>query len=120
MMEFTTPASYGNTTVNVSALARDNEIIAAGASSSAKHTSAHKDSDNDWPEPKSVSFEWVGKTNDGTSVTADVTGSLGQRLDRVDVLAHIPGFVKTIVGGVSGTNPYIYQVILSQEHPFIR
>lgn len=110
MMEFTTPASYGNTTVNVSALAQDNEIISAGASSSAKHTSAHIDSENDWPEPKTVSFEWRGSTRDGRSVVADVTGNLGQRLDRVDVLAHIPGFVKTIVGGVVGTKPYIYQV----------
>ncbi len=109
-MEFTTPASYGNTIVNVSALAKDDEIISAGALSSAKHTAAHRDSDNDWPEPKTVSFEWRGKTVDGRPVVADVTGSLGQRLDRVDVLAHIPGFVKTIVGGVVGTKPYIYQV----------
>lgn len=110
MMEFTTPASYGNTIVNVSALAKDNEIISAGASSSAKHTAAHRDSDNDWPEPKTVSFEWRGQTRDGRPVVADVTGSLGQRLDRVDLLAHIPGFVKTIVGGVAGTKPFIYQV----------
>ena len=109
-MEFTTPASYGNTTVNVSALAKDDEIISAGASSSAKHTAAHQDSDNDWPEPTTVSFEWRGKTRDGRPVVADVTGNLGQRLDRVDVLAHIPGFVKSIVGGVVGTKPYIYQV----------
>jgi Svf1-like C-terminal lipocalin-like domain len=110
MMEFTTPASYGNTTVNVSALAQDNKIISAGASSSAKHTTAHTDSENDWPEPKTVSYEWRGSTSDGRPVVADVTGNLGQRLDRVDVLAHIPGFVKTIVGGVVGTKPYIYQV----------
>lgn len=109
-MEFTTPASYGNTIVNVSALAKDDQIISAGASSSAKHTAAYKDSDNDWPEPKTVSFEWNGRTRDGRPVLADVTGSLGERLDRVDVLAHIPGFVKTIVGGVVGTKPYIYQV----------
>jgi Svf1-like C-terminal lipocalin-like domain len=110
MMEFTTPASYGNTIVNVSALAKDDEIISAGALSSAKHTAVHKDSENDWPEPETVSFEWKGQTRDGRPVVADVTGSLGQRLDRVDVLAHIPGFVKTIVGGVVGTKPYIYQV----------
>ncbi|ERF72681.1 hypothetical protein EPUS_07474 [Endocarpon pusillum Z07020] len=109
MMEFTTPASYGNTVVNVSALAKDDEIISAGASSSAKHTATNKDSENDWPEPKSVSFEWNGKTRDGRPVVAHVTGSLGPRLDRVDVLAHIPGFVKTIVGGVVGTKPFIYQ-----------
>lgn len=110
MMEFTTPASYGNTVVNVGALAKDGEIISAGASSSATHTTVHKDSANDWPEPETVSFEWKGVTRDGREVVADVIGDLGQRLDRVDVLAHIPGFVKSIVGGVVGTKPFIYQV----------
>lgn len=109
-MEFTTPASYGNTVVNVSALAKDDQIISAGASSSAKHTAAHKDSDNDWPEPQTVAYEWRGQTREGLPVVADVTGNLGPRLDRVDVLAHVPGFVKTLVGGVVGTKPYIYQV----------
>lgn len=110
MMEFTTPASYGNTVVNVSALAKDDEIISAGASSSAKHTATNKDTENDWPEPKSVAFEWNGSTSDGRPVVAHVSGSLGPRLDRVDVLSHVPGFVKTIVGGVVGTKPFIYQV----------
>ena len=116
-MEFTTPASYGNTIVNVSALAKDEEIISGGASSSAKHTAAHRDSENDWPEPQRVSFEWRGNTRDGRPVVADVTGNLGQRLDRVDVLAHIPGFVKTIVGGVVGTKPFIYQVCDLSSNP---
>lgn len=110
MMEFTTPAAYGNTVVNVSALAKDDQIISAGASSSAKHTAAHKDSENDWPEPRTVAFEWKGQTREGSPVVADVTGDLGPRLDRVDVLAHVPGFVKTLVGGVVGTRPFIYQV----------
>ena len=43
-------------------------------------------------------------------VEAEIMGELGERQDRVDVLSHIPGFVKTIVGGVVGTKPYIYQV----------
>jgi len=110
MMEFTTPASYGNTSVNVGGLARDGEIICAGANTTVTHTETSQDSDNDWPEPKSVKFEWTGKTKDGQEVTADVTGSLGEKLDRVDVLAHIPGVIKTLVGGVVGTKPYIYQV----------
>jgi hypothetical protein len=110
MMEYTTPPSYGRTVVNVSGIAKDGEIICAGTSSSATHLAASQDSVNDWPEPKEVLFKWTGKSSQGEEVTAEIMGELGQRQDRVDVLSHIPGFVKTIVGGVVGTKPYIYQV----------
>ena len=110
MMEFTTPPSYGRTTVNVAGLAKDGEIVCGGASSTIQHLAASQDSDNDWPEPKAVLCEWTGKTSDGKEVKAEMMGELGERQDRVDVLSHIPGFVKTIVGGVVGTKPYIYQV----------
>ena len=109
-MEFTTPPSYGDTKVNVSGIAKDGEIICASGSSTAKHLTTSQDSENDWPEPKSVHFEWIGKTKEGKEVKAELAGDLGERLDRVDVLAHIPGIIKTIVGGVVGTKPYIYQV----------
>ena len=110
MMEFTTPPSYGRTCVNVAGIAKDGEIVCGGASSSIKHLAASQDSDNDWPEPKAVLCEWTGKTSDGKDVKAEMMGELGERQDRLDVLAHIPGFIKTLVGGVVGTKPYIYQV----------
>ena len=110
MMEYVTPPAYGSTVVNVGGIARDGEIITAGSSNSAMHMEVKGDPENDWPEPGAVKFEWRGKTRDGQDVEAVLEGSLGQRIDRVDVLAHIPGFVKKIVGGVAGTKPYIYQV----------
>jgi hypothetical protein len=110
MMEYTTPPSYGRTTVNVGGIAKDGEIVCGGASSTIKHLAASQDSENDWPEPKAILCEWTGKTSDGKEVKAEIMGELGEKKDRVDVLAHIPGFVKTIVGGVVGTKPYIYQV----------
>lgn len=103
LMEFTTPPSYGRTSVAVGGIAKDGEIVCAGASHSIKHLAANQDSENDWPEPKAILVEWTGKTKDGQDVKAEVMGDLGNRADRVDVLAHIPGFVKTIVGGVAGT-----------------
>ena len=109
-MEFTTPPSYGTTSVHVGGLAKDGEIICAGTSTTVSHLETFQDSQNDWPEPKAVKYEWTGKTKDGQEVVASATGSLGERLDKVDVLAHIPGIIKTIVGGVVGTKPYIYQV----------
>jgi hypothetical protein len=110
MMEYTTPPSYGRTIVNVGGIAKDGEIVCGGASSTIKHLAASQDSENDWPEPKAILCEWTGKTSDGKEVKAEMMGELGEKQDRVDVLSHIPGFVKTIVGGVVGTKPYIYQV----------
>ncbi|PGH26989.1 survival factor 1 [Polytolypa hystricis UAMH7299] len=109
MMEYTTPPSYGSTVVNVGGIVTDSEIIYAGSSNSATHLDSAQDSDNDWPEPTAVKFQWDGKTKDGKDVSAVLEGALGQRLDRVDVMAEVPGFIKSIAGSVAGTKPYIYQ-----------
>ncbi|TAQ87548.1 hypothetical protein B7494_g4131 [Chlorociboria aeruginascens] len=109
MMEYSTPPSYGSTVVNVGGLIKDGEIITAGSSNSAVHSKVKGDEVNDWPEPEEVRFEWTGKTKDGKSVTAIIEGPLDERLDRVDVMAEVPGFVKVIVASAAGTKPYIYQ-----------
>ncbi|KAI6785425.1 Survival factor-like protein [Emericellopsis cladophorae] len=109
MMEFTTPESYGNTTVNVGGIVKDGEIIAAGCLNKATHTAVKEDTDNDWPEPKGVRFTWNGKNKEGKAVEGVIEGPIGDRTDRVDVMAEVPGFVKTIVASAAGTKPYIYQ-----------
>ena len=112
-MEYTTPPSYGSTVVNVGGITKDGEIICAGSSNSAMHTEVKGDPENDWPEPSAVKFNWTGKTKDGKDVTAEVSGSLGERLDRVDIMAEVPGFVKNIIAAAAGTKPYIYQVCIN-------
>ncbi|WEW60960.1 Putative cell survival pathways protein [Emydomyces testavorans] len=109
LMEYTTPPSYGSTVVNVGAIVKDGEIIYAGTSNTASHEETAPDLHNDWPEPKTVKFTWSGQTKDGKDVNAVIEGPLGQRLDRVDVMAEVPGVVKSIIGSVAGTKPYIYQ-----------
>lgn len=111
MMEFTTPPSYGSTVVNVGGIIKDDEIIAAGSSNSAVHTEIKGDPENDWPEPSAVKLTWGGNTKDDKAVEAVLEGSLGTRIDRIDVMAEVPGFVKTIVANAAGTKPYIYQYI---------
>lgn len=109
MMEFTTPPSYGSTKVNVGGIVKDGEIIYAGAGNSITHTGSAQDPESEWPEPTSIKWEWTGKSADGQEVSAVVDGSLGKRLDRVDVMGEVPGFIKTIAGSVAGTRPYIFQ-----------
>lgn len=112
-MEYTTPPSYGSTVVNVGGIATDGKILCAGSSNSAAHSQIKGDPENDWPEPGAVNFTWSGKTADGQDVEAVLQGQLGERLDRVDVMAEVPKFVKQIVAGAAGTKPYIYQVSYS-------
>ncbi|EEP80393.1 survival factor 1 [Uncinocarpus reesii 1704] len=109
VMEYTTPPSYGSTVVNVGGIVKDGEIIHAGTSNTASHVETTQDSDNEWPEPTVVKYTWSGQTKDGKEVNATLEGSLGQRLDRVDVMAEVPAIIKSIVGSVAGTKPYIYQ-----------
>ncbi|KAG9671395.1 survival factor 1, partial [Aureobasidium melanogenum] len=109
MMEYTTPPSYGSTVVNVGGIATDGKILCAGSSNSAKHSEIKGDPENNWPEPGAVSFSWNGTDASGQPIEALVEGSLGERLDRVDVMAEVPKFVKQIVAGAAGTKPYIYQ-----------
>ncbi|KAM3065772.1 putative cell survival pathways protein [Clarireedia jacksonii] len=109
MMEYTTPPSYGSTIVSVGGIVKDGEIIYAGANNTVKHTKVRQDPGSDWPEPEAIRFDWNGKTKDGKSVSASMETELGERLDRLDVMAHVPGFVKKIVAGAAGTRPYIYQ-----------
>ncbi|EAW13049.1 survival factor 1 family protein [Aspergillus clavatus NRRL 1] len=109
MMEFTTPPSYGSTVVNVGGIVKDNEIIYAGTTNSAVHTGSSHDSDSDWPQPTSIKWLWEGKSKDEKEIRAELEGPLGNRLDRIDVMAEVPGFVKAIAGSVAGTRPYIFQ-----------
>ncbi|EEQ32354.1 survival factor 1 [Microsporum canis CBS 113480] len=117
IMEYTTPPSYGSTVVNVGGIAKDSEILYAGAPNSVTHTDFTQDSENDWPEPTAVKIVWSGKTAAGKPFEATVEGSLGPRLDRIDVMAEVPGFIKSLVGSVAGTRPYVYQFVPPNKLP---
>lgn len=104
-MEFTTPKSYANTKVNVAILTSNDKILVASINNSV----VHKDSTVDevgWPVPKSIVFNYDGVNS---NLKASVSGELNHLVERVDVMAEIPQFVKTIVSGVAGARPYIYQ-----------
>jgi len=109
MMEFTTPPSYGKTSVPVGGIAIDGAILYAGTNCTVEHIEVKGDEEADWPEPSAISWSWKGKGKDGAEVEANLIGPLGARRDRVDIMAEVPKFVKTIVASAAGTRPYIYQ-----------
>lgn len=115
MMAFTTPPSYGSTTVNVSGLATDGHLFGAGAAGTATRRDIVDDPEAGWPEARAATFSWTDATGGAASTAAELSGPLGARVDRVDIMAEVPKFVKTIVAGAAGTRPYIYQYITDGE-----
>lgn len=109
LMKFVTPPSYGCTTVNVGGIAKNDAIVGAGCDNTVEHTKIKADEESEWPAPSEVKYVWNVKDKDGKVVEASIEGPLGERLDRVDVMAEVPGFVKNIVAAAAGTKPYIYQ-----------
>lgn len=110
MMEFTTPASYGTTTVNVGAITSGDHFLLCGAPQKAQHLESKKDEKTSWPAPTSAKYSWHGISNDDEDVEASIEGPLGPILDTVDVMAEVPGFVKEIISRAANTKPYVYQV----------
>ena len=94
MMEYTTPPSYATTTVNVGGITSEDKIIFAGADNVAEHTETEQDEEVDWPEPTVVRYHWKGMV-DGKPAEAELAGPLGKRLDRVDIMGELPGFIKS-------------------------
>jgi len=120
LMDFITPPSYGSTAVGVGVIAKDGEIICGGCDVQSEHLEVREDSENDWREPVRARYTWRGTTKDGKKVEAVLEGELEERLDKVDILAEVPGFVKKIVAGTVGTKPYIYQVCDALSEPSSR
>ena len=68
--------------------------------------------------PSTITFHWAGPSvvpGAEGSISADLSVPVGKPgkeiglIEKVDVMAEIPGFVKAVVSYVAGTKPYIYQ-----------
>ncbi|ANB12475.1 Svf1p [Sugiyamaella lignohabitans] len=116
VMQFTTPPSYGDQTSSVGGIVKDGKLIATAVDCQVEHQETKVD-EVGWPAPHKIEFKLAGpkiETPDAEigsepAVTAQVYGALDKLVDRVDVMAEIPSFVKRVVSGVSGAKPYIYQ-----------
>ncbi|KPM42706.1 Survival factor 1 [Neonectria ditissima] len=108
MMEFTTPASYGDTVVNVGCIANDDGVVVAGCNNTATHTTTEEDVKSGWQVPVEARYTWSGTDQEGKAVEGVIEGPLN-RTDRVDIMEEVPGFIKTIISSAAGTRPYLYQ-----------
>lgn len=113
-MEFTTPRSYANTKVNIAILTSNDKILSCSVNNEIVHENAEVD-EVGWPVPKSITFNFEGVSDDNKKVVGKVHGALKTLVERVDVMAEIPQFIKNIASGVAGTRPYIYQFCNDME-----
>ena len=144
MMEFTTTDGYGRkkggeggTVVNIGCVNVGDKVVvtaetqwadAVGAVnapvvSRATHYDTVLDKDTGYQQPQKLSFTWAGPIPEAptdmvkASLSMDVGFAETSRglIEKVDLLAEIPAFVKTVVN-VLGTRPYIYQVRVYLGH----
>lgn len=103
IMEFTTPPSYGKTKVSLGIVVDSKGQLIAASSKNVKveHFETEKDESSGWQVPTKISYSIDDKVK--------VNGNLERLIERVDVMAEIPTFVKNIASAASGTKPFIYQ-----------
>lgn len=108
VMEFVTPASYGYGRSSVGGVVKDGKLLSTAVGVGIEQKNKEEDPVG-WSYPKAISFDLKGPTIDGKDeVRALVSGDINL-VDRVDVMAEIPAFVKRVASGLSGARPYIYQ-----------
>lgn len=118
VMNFTTPLSYGSCSVSVGAATKDDKLLYTSTDIDIHHIDAEID-EVGWPAPKKIEFEVRGpgiEASDEDVVAgkdiykSTLNGTLeGHLVERVDVMAELPSFVKRVASGLSGAKPYIYQ-----------
>ncbi|CCH62459.1 hypothetical protein TBLA_0H01720 [Henningerozyma blattae CBS 6284] len=121
VMEFITPKSYGCTKVSVGVISNNEKVLAMTIDNDFQHLDQKVD-EIGWNVPHKLKIKLSGISSelpdkqiaaddilskDRVSSTVDV--DLKTLVERVDVMAEIPQFVKNIVSGIAGTKPYIYQ-----------
>lgn len=114
VMEFTTPPSYGSCTVSIGGVTNNNKLLFTSADVKVHQLEPEVDEEVGWPVPTKIEFDLSGpeisaEKSDELVCSAQLTGETGKLVQRVDVMAEIPNFVKKVVAGLAHAKPYIYQ-----------
>lgn len=113
LMEFTTPPSYGCVKVGVAGVVRNGELLFTAKEATIKHEQCQVDEETGWSVPQHLVYDFEGpkitQSTDTPACTAHIEGDVGRMVQRVDVMAEIPAFVKKVVVGIAHAKPYVYQ-----------
>ncbi|KAI9360153.1 oxidative stress survival, Svf1-like protein [Pilaira anomala] len=114
MMQFTTTKQYGGVEVNQGSIVLHDKLISVCVENNVELLDLKKDTETDYDIPQSVKLTWKGKTvkenpNDQIKdVSVVMVVPLKNLIDKIDILAEIPWFLKKIVQTFV-VKPYVYQ-----------
>lgn len=113
VMEFVTPESYGSCQVGVAGVTHNGELLFTSSKVDIEHQDTKLDEEVGWSPPQKLVFDITGPPIDQATVepscNLQISGDVGKLVQRIDVMAEIPAFVKRVVAGIAGARPFIYQ-----------
>jgi hypothetical protein len=115
MMQFTTTKQYGGVEVNQGSIVINDKLISVSVQNNVELIDLQKDPQTKYDIPKRVKLTWKGKTiqekgsdEQPKPVSVVMMVPLGNLIDKIDILAEIPWFLKKIVQTFV-VKPYVYQ-----------
>jgi hypothetical protein len=115
MMQFQTTKQYGSVNINQGSLVLNDKLICVSVENQVELLNLKKDEETEYDIPETVKMTWNGKTieqegEEPKDVSITIISEPRNLLDKIDVLAEIPYFVRKIVQSLI-VKPYIYQWI---------
>ncbi|KAI8391059.1 oxidative stress survival, Svf1-like protein [Radiomyces spectabilis] len=115
MMQFQTTKQYGAVNINQGSLVLNGKLICVSVDNHVELLDLQKDTDTDYDIPQRIKLTWKGKTiaeegntEDTKDVQVTMVVTVKNLIDKIDVLAEIPWFLKKLVQTFV-VKPYIYQ-----------
>jgi hypothetical protein len=113
MMQFTTTKQYGGIEVNQGSIVINDKLVSVSVQNNVELMDLQKDPETGYAIPKHVKLTWKGHTiQEGDvpvkPVSVVMMVPLLNLIDKIDILAEIPWFLKKIVQTFV-VKPYVYQ-----------
>ncbi|KAI8096807.1 oxidative stress survival, Svf1-like protein [Halteromyces radiatus] len=116
MMQFQTTKQYGSVNINQGSLVLHDKLICVSVDNHVELLDLQKDEETEYDIPQRIKLTWKGKTikEDGKEeeepkdVQVEMIVTVKNLVDKIDVLAEIPWFLKKLVQTFV-VKPYIYQ-----------
>ncbi|KAI8341088.1 oxidative stress survival, Svf1-like protein [Chlamydoabsidia padenii] len=114
MMQFQTTKQYGAVNINQGSLVLHDKLICVSIDNHVELLDLEKDEDTEYDIPRRIKLTWKGKTikeegaEDVKDVSVEMIVTIKNLVDKIDVLAEIPWFLKKLVQTFV-VKPYIYQ-----------
>ncbi|KAF7726025.1 putative cell survival pathways protein [Apophysomyces ossiformis] len=114
MMQFQTTKQYGAIEINQGSLVLNDKLICVSVDNHVELLDLQKDPDTQYDIPRKIKLTWRGKTiaeeenQETKDVSITMVVNIKNLVDKIDVLAEIPWFLKKLVQTFV-VKPYIYQ-----------